>query len=104
MSTQGSPIECHECDEIIDAQAGSCPHCGASVRSNLYLIGPLVFGGILVVVSLLDIGSLWFFGLIGALLAAVCGALLYDKRQRIERASNADLRTDDETEEDLFEV
>lgn len=87
MSGQGNRIVCRRCNETIATEGGSCPQCGASIRSDTPYILGLVFGLVILGAMLLDPSSLLAFGIVGLLVAAGSGYMLYEKRQRMEQAS-----------------
>lgn len=86
MSSGEREIVCRRCQESIPLEEDNCPHCGASVRNRGRMYAAVVLGLLIAGTSLFQIGTLWFFGLIGLALAAVGGYLLYDRRQRIQQA------------------
>jgi len=66
-------------------ETGSCPHCGASIRSTGKMAVVSGVGVLIAVVSL--VSNLWFFGVIGGALAVVSGYLIYDQRRRTAAAA-----------------
>lgn len=87
MSSEGQLIVCRRCNETIPLEEDSCPHCGTTIRGNGPYIGAMLFGIVLVGASLLRLGELLAFTLLGALIVAIAGYLFYNKRQRIQKAS-----------------
>lgn len=87
MSSDSQLIICRRCHEAIPTEEGSCPHCGAGIRSTVAFGSAVVFGLLLIGASLLNLESLLAFGILGLLVAVGSGYLLYDKRQRVQRAS-----------------
>ena len=86
MSEEGELIVCRKCKETIVMAEGTCHHCGTDVKSDLpYILGVIV-GLLLVVVTPFNLDELIFFGVLGLLLAVICGYMLYEKRQRISQA------------------
>ena len=83
MSSGNQLIACRRCDEPIQQNEGSCPHCGTTVRGTGPYLAGAAGGLVLFAASLLDFGTLYLFGILGLLLAVVCGYLLYEKRQRV---------------------
>jgi len=81
-------IVCRRCGETVRMDTGSCPHCGASVRSRVGPIAALIVGLVIMGSSALDIGTLWAFGLVGFVVAFGGAYFLYDRRRRIKRASS----------------
>jgi LPXTG-motif cell wall-anchored protein len=65
-----------------------------------------VLGVILVVSAVLGGSDLYFFGAVGVVMAGAGGYLLYDRRQRIQRAAERGGATagdeEDEGEESIF--
>lgn len=90
MSNREQAIVCRRCREEIPVGGGNCPHCGESIRSKWSLVAVLLFGLVLMVVSLFALSELLFFGVIGLLSAAVAGYLLSDRRTRIQEASDGE--------------
>ena len=87
MSQEGSSIVCRRCGETIPLEAGSCPHCGKDIRNVTGPAVAIVLGLILVGSAVIGGSSLYFFGAIGLVMAASGGYILYDRRQRIQEAS-----------------
>lgn len=87
MSLSGQRIVCRNCKETISTEEGNCPHCGASIRSNWAYIAGIVFGLLLMGATVFNPGDLLFYGVIGLLIAGSAAYLLYEKRQRIHRAT-----------------
>lgn len=86
MSGRGERIVCRNCKETIAVEDEHCPHCGTSIRSNLAYIVAIAFGLVLAGSALFSPGNLLAYGVLGLLLAVGAGYVLYEKRQRIERA------------------
>ena len=87
MSQGEQEIVCRRCREQIPATAGNCPQCGASIRKSGTLIAVAGFGLVLAVAAAFRPSDILFFGLVGLALIGMSGYLLYDKRQRINEAS-----------------
>lgn len=87
MSADDKRIICRRCGENVSMTVGNCPQCGAEIRGRRGPLGALVIGLIIVVASVLDLGQLWVFGLLGLLLAFGGGYFLYDRRNRIQEAT-----------------
>lgn len=86
MGSHGQQIACRTCREPIPAEAENCPYCGTSVRGLFKPVGALLVGAALVVASLTDLQTLWFYGLIGLVVAGAGIALVVDKRRRRREA------------------
>lgn len=86
MSSESQLIICRRCHEAIPTENGSCPHCGAGIRSTVAFGSAVMFGVLLIGATIFSPGTLYAFGILGLLVAASAGYLLYDKRQRIQRA------------------
>lgn len=99
MSEDGSSIVCRRCGETIPLDAGNCPHCGQSIRGNAGPLAGLGLGLVLIVAAALSPGQLLAFGVLGLLLAAAGGYLLYDKRQRMQAAVGRDVDAGESDEE-----
>lgn len=102
MSVTGEPIRCRDCKEVFDLEDGDCPHCGTSERSNLHIGGAIAVGGIIALLSLFELSSLWFFGVFGAATFLAGVMLLYDKRRRKRMAEGHEVTADEETTRDPF--
>lgn len=87
MSGDESLIVCRRCRETIRVEDEKCPNCGTSIRSTGYLVAGLGLGLVLAAASLTNLGDLAFFGAVGLVIAGVTGYLLYEKRQRMQRAA-----------------
>jgi hypothetical protein len=87
MSQSGKRIVCRRCDESFATESGSCPHCGAEVRSDRGPTIVIAIGVVLGVTSLLSIGELWFFGAVGVVMSVAGAYVLREKRQRMREAS-----------------
>jgi len=87
MSSEGQLIVCRRCNETIPLEESSCPHCGTTVRGNGPYIGAILFGLVLVAASLFSLGELLSFAVLGVSIVAIAGYLFYNKRQRIQQAS-----------------
>lgn len=96
MSGDSSRIVCRRCEEAIPTEVQKCPHCGESIRSTRKPLIALLVGAGMVLASLLSIGDLWFFGVIGLLVVVGSGYFLYERRQRINRASAGGVESDAE--------
>lgn len=95
MSSSEKQITCRGCGEAIPADSDNCHHCGTSVRGNTGAILALVVGGILFIASIANLvvngdTDLLLFGLVGLLVAAIGGYVVYEKRQRISEATGAE--------------
>lgn len=93
MSKGEREIVCRGCHEKIPV-GNNCPYCGTSVRSDRTLVIAIAIGLLVVGASLFDVSGLLFFAVIGLAIVGGAGYLLYDKRRRIDEAT--------EEEEDLF--
>lgn len=91
MSSDGQLIVCRRCNETIPQEGGACPHCGTSIRGNIAYIAAIVFGLVIASVTVFSPGQLFVFGVLGIAIAATSAYLFYNKRQRIQKASQ---RTD----------
>jgi ribosomal protein L37E len=100
MSGEESRILCRRCNETIRVEDESCPTCGKSIRSTTYLAAGFAFGVVVAAASLTNPGELAFFGVIGLAIAATTGYLLYNKRQRKQRASGSEAEPADVLSED----
>ena len=83
MSAGEKQIRCRKCKEIISVESGSCPHCGTGIRSTIAPLAVLVLGLIITVATVINLGELWFYTLIGVAMAVVGGFLIYEKRSRM---------------------
>jgi len=83
MSADGNKIVCRRCDETFPRDAESCPNCGKEVRSNTPYVVGAVIGLLLVVAAVVARGELIAFGVLGGIVAASCGYMIYTKRARI---------------------
>ena len=90
MSEGEQYITCRRCTEHIPLSGDNCPHCGKSIRKTLPVYGVIVFGLILAVGALFSLSELWFFGVIGVLLAGIGGYLIYDRHNRIQEARSTE--------------
>jgi len=101
-----SSIVCRQCGEVIPLDAGHCPHCGQSIRGLLWPSIGIVLGLAVVVATLVNPSDLLIFGLLGTVVAATSGYLIYDRRQRIQRAAerggHTSSGTTDAEGEDLY--
>lgn len=87
MSADGNQIICRKCGQNISLDNSNCPNCGTSIRGTLpYAVG-IVFGVILMGAALLNLSSLLVYGIVGLIIAVTSGYFIYEKRQRIEEAS-----------------
>lgn len=84
MSAGERQIECRKCKEQISLEAENCPHCGTSIRSLVPSIAAIVLGLVVAGASLMNVGTLWFYGLIGVAMAVIGAYLIYDRQQRIQ--------------------
>lgn len=87
MSAEGQLIVCRRCNETVSLGEGSCPHCGTSIRGNAPYLGGIALGVVLFGTSLLNLGELLAFSILGLLIAATAGYLFHNKRRRIKQAS-----------------
>ncbi|MFB6218371.1 MAG: zinc ribbon domain-containing protein [Halobacteriaceae archaeon] len=95
MSSSEKQITCRGCDESIPADADNCPHCGTGVRSNTGPIIAVVFGAILFAAAIADLvlnqeTRILIYGVVGLVVAAIGGYVIYEKRQRISEATAHD--------------
>jgi len=88
MSAGDQQIICRRCNETISRNVDSCPHCGAEIRSRRAPIAALVIGLLVVGSTLLDVGELWPYTVIGLVVAFGGGYFLYDRRRRIRDAGS----------------
>lgn len=86
MFGSGSEIVCRRCEERIPRNVDNCPHCGASLRSTKGPMVAVALGLVIFLSSLLRIGTLWPYAIMGAVLAGGAGYLLWEKRSRIQLA------------------
>ena len=86
MSSGDRMIVCRQCKETVSRDVDNCPHCGTPIRGRTIPIASLVIGVLLAASTAFDIGALWPFTVVGLLLAVGGGYLLYEQRQRIDRA------------------
>lgn len=92
-------MACRRCGEPIPVQSENCPHCGTSTRGRNGPIIAFVAGIVMAAASLFNLGDLLFFGVIGVIMAAFAGYLLYDRRERIrEVAGREDVQEESEDE------
>lgn len=83
MSHNGNKIICRQCKAEIPIDADSCPECGKETRSDTpFLIGAAL-GLLLAVAAVFNPGDLLAYGVLGVLVAASSGYMIYRKRQRI---------------------
>jgi len=87
MSGGEQEIVCRRCQERIPAEGENCPECGASIRSNTAPVAAVGIGVLLLIAAGFNVSELWFFGLLGLVIAGVGGYLLYDKRRRLREAA-----------------
>ncbi|MCU4743981.1 hypothetical protein OB955_15125 [Halobacteria archaeon AArc-m2/3/4] len=85
MSAGSQRIICRRCKETITVDEDSCPHCGATVRGMTPFAAAVVAGVVLMGSVVLNT-DLLPFGVIGLLLAAAGGYMIYNQRQRMQRA------------------
>lgn len=85
MSAVDEQIQCRKCRETIPVEGDTCPHCGTGIRSTGKLVVVAVLGAILAISSFWNIGQLFIFLVIGVVMVVGSGALIYDKRQRMQR-------------------
>lgn len=99
MSSGEQQIVCRRCQETIPADAGNCPHCGASIRGYGGPVAAIIFGLIVGVAG--AVGGLWFYAGIGLIVLLVGAYLIYDKRGRIQEAQEQQTQSvSDLTEEE----
>ena len=65
---------------------GSCPKCGADVRSRKMPAAALILGLLLVGITITNPSDFWLFGIFGAFIGIGGGYTLYDRRNRIKNA------------------
>lgn len=87
MSANETRIVCRNCNETIAVENESCPHCGTSLRGRIPYYAAIVLGIVLVGAAILSPGDLLAFGAIGVVVAAIGGFFIYERRQRMDRAS-----------------
>lgn len=80
-------IVCHRCEETVRTDIDNCPHCGAKIRGITQPVIALVVGLVFVAGSVVKIGQLWPFGLVGLIIAFGGGYFLYDYRRRLRTTS-----------------
>lgn len=95
MSSSEKQITCRGCEERIPADADNCPHCGTSVRSNTGPLIAIVFGSVLFLAAIADLvlnqeTRILIYGVVGLIVAAIGGYVIYEKRQRISEATAGD--------------
>lgn len=88
MSSESRLIVCRRCRETIPMEEGNCPHCGAGIRRNRAFGTVAVFGLVLIGTAVLNLDQLYAFGILGLILAGIALFFLYDKRKRINLASD----------------
>jgi len=86
MSEGPESIVCRRCEEAIPAGADDCPHCGKSRQGRAPWLA-ISLGTILFFPSLLRIGDLWLFAVLGILLIGIGGFLIRGERQRKKQAA-----------------
>ena len=86
MLGDGSEIVCRRCNETIQRDAGNCPHCGAPIRGTTVPLVVAIFGGIVALASLATLQIEYF--LFGLLVAAIPAYILWEKRSRVQKASD----------------
>lgn len=97
MSEGQREIVCRRCDELFAMESGNCPHCGQSVRSDRGPAIVIALGAVLAIASMLSIGELWFFGLVGVLMIVGGAYVIREKRERIREASERSDTAPEET-------
>ncbi len=101
MSAGERQIVCRQCRETIAFDAGSCPHCGTDIRKRLTWFIVIGVGILIAAASLFELDSLMVFFILGLLMAAIGGYILYDQRQRLQQAAEQPIGGTTETEETL---
>lgn len=86
MSGSGKQIVCRKCKTTISTEAGSCPQCGTSIRNDIAYFAGIALGVIMMGATLFAPSDLLVFGVVGLLIAAGSGYLVYEKRKRIQQA------------------
>lgn len=87
MSQEGSSIVCRQCSEVISLNVDHCPHCGKSIRGLIWPVVGILFGILLAGASLLNLGDLLVFLVLGVVMGVSSGYLIYDHRRRIQQAT-----------------
>lgn len=93
MSNDSEEIICRQCNETFRLAEGDCPKCGTNVRDERKL-GAVVVAG-LVVVALAVYAQQYVLTAVALLFTGAIGYLIYEKRNRIERARKR--RTNEES-------
>ena len=89
MSAGDRQIICRRCKETISRNVDSCPHCGTNIRSRKLPTAALVVGLVIAAPTVLDIGGLWPYTVLGLLIAVGGGYSLYDQRRRVRDAGSS---------------
>lgn len=84
MGNDSEEIICRQCNETFEVEKGECPTCGTEVRNDLPLMAIVAVG--LAVTVLAVYAQQFVLTAIVALFTAAIGYLIYEKRNRIERA------------------
>lgn len=87
MSAEGQQIRCRKCNETVSTEAGNCPQCGTAIRNDAAYVFGILLGLVIVAAAAFAPGSILAYGVLGGLVALGSGYLLYEKRQRIQQAS-----------------
>jgi len=96
MSEDPESIVCRRCEEVIPVGVKDCPHCGKRRQGR----GPWIaisIGAILFLPSLLRIGDLWLFAVLGIVLIGIGGFLVRGERERKRQAAEQAMARDSDT-------
>ncbi|MCU4742422.1 hypothetical protein OB955_12335 [Halobacteria archaeon AArc-m2/3/4] len=87
MGAKETQIVCRNCKETIDVENSACPHCGTSLRGQVPYYVAIALGVLLIGATVLNPDDLLAFGVVGVVAIAIGGFFIYEKRQRLEQAS-----------------
>ncbi|WP_436927526.1 hypothetical protein [Halosimplex amylolyticum] len=87
MSEQGSSIVCRRCDETFPSDLDNCPHCGKSQWGTLGPIVGVALGAVLAIGAIIAGQQAYAFGVVGIAIAGIGSYILYDRRQRLQQAT-----------------
>lgn len=82
----GKRVICRTCDNEYPLEAENCPNCGTKIRGWKAPTAAVVVGATITIGSLLDIGSLWVFFLVGVVLTWAGVQFLRERRNSIVEA------------------